>query len=53
MAYIIYADIKSFFKKRDGCTKNPEHSSTTKIGELILPCGYSLSTIFTVNYVGF
>ena len=44
MPYIIYADIHSLIRKIEGCTNNPENSSTTKIGEHI-PCGYSMSTI--------
>ena len=35
MPYIIHADIESLVKKIDGCSNNPENSSTTKIGELI------------------
>ena len=35
MPYIIYAHIESLIKKIDGCVKNPENSSTTKIGEHI------------------
>ena len=45
MPYIIYADIKSLIRKRDGCEYNPEHSSTTKTYEHI-PCRYSMSTIW-------
>ena len=48
--YIIYADIESFIKKIDGCANNPENSSTTKVGEHI-PCGYSMSTICTFDYI--
>ena len=43
MPYIIYADLRSLIKKIDRCANNPEHSSTTKIGEHI-PCGYLMST---------
>ena len=43
-SYIIYADMESLIQKIDGCANNPEHSSTTKIGEHI-PCGHSVSTI--------
>ena len=39
MSYIIYTDIESLIRKIDGCTNNPENSSTTKIGEHVL-CGY-------------
>ena len=45
MPYIIYADIKCLIKKVDGCAKNAENSSTTKVGEHIL-CGYSMLTIW-------
>ena len=47
MSYIIYADIGSLIKKKDGCANNPENSSTAKIGEHI-PCGYSMSTIWAL-----
>ena len=33
-----------FIEKIDGCQKNPENSSTTKVGEHI-PSGFSMSTI--------
>ena len=45
MPYFIYADIVPLIGKIDGCTNNPENSSTTKIGEHIL-CRYSMSTIW-------
>ena len=41
MLYIIYGDIESLIKKIDGCTNNPEKSSTTKIGKHI-PWRYAL-----------
>ena len=44
MPYIIYANIEYLIRKIDGCTNNPEKSSTAKIGEHI-PCGNSISTI--------
>ena len=44
MSYIIYADMESLIKKIDGCAKNPENSSTTKIGEHIRS-GYSMTRI--------
>ena len=44
MPYMIYADIKSLIKKIDGCSNNPENSSTTKIREHN-PRGYLMSTI--------
>ena len=50
MQYIIYADMESVIKKIDGCANNPENSSTTKIGELI-PCGYSMSTVWGSNNI--
>ena len=50
MPYIIYADIESLIRKTDGCTNNPEKSSTTKIGEHI-PCGYSMSTIWGFDHI--
>ena len=50
MSYIIYTDIESLIKKMDGCSNNPESSSTTKIGEHI-PCGYSMSTIWAFDNI--
>ena len=49
MPHTIYADIESLISKIDGCTNNPENSSTTKIGECI-PCGYSISTVWALYY---
>ena len=48
--HIIYADIESLIIKIDGCTNNPEDSSTKKIGEHI-PCGYSMSTVWEFGYI--
>ena len=50
MQYIIYADIESLIRKRDGCANNPEKSSTTKIGEHI-PCSYLISTIWGFDHI--
>ena len=50
MPYLIYANIESLIRKIDGCANNPEDSSTTKIGEHI-PCGYSMSTIWTFDHI--
>ena len=50
MQYIIYADMESAIKKIDGYANNPENSSTTKISELI-PCGYSMSTVWGFNNI--
>ena len=50
MPYIICADIESLIKKVDGCANNPEHYSETKIEEHI-PCGYSISTIWTFHHI--
>ena len=48
MPCVIYADIVSLIKKKtDGCTNNPENSSTTNIGKQ-----YSL-WIFNVSYICF
>ena len=44
MSYIIYADIEFLIKKMYGYAKNPENSSTTKIGEHIY-CQCSMSTV--------
>ena len=50
MSYIIYTDIETLIKKMNGCSNNPESSSTTKIGEHI-PCGYSMSTIWAFDNI--
>ena len=50
MSYIIYADMESLIKKINGCAKNPESSSTKKLGAHI-PCGYSLSTIWAFDNI--
>ena len=47
---IIHDDIESEIEKINGCASNPENSSTTKIGEHI-PCGYSLSIIWTFDHI--
>ena len=33
--FVIYADIECLIEKIDGCKKNAENSSTTKVGEHI------------------
>ena len=53
--YIIYADIKSYYKKWNKKTvyvyaKNPGKSSTTKASEHNT-CGYLMSTIWAFNYI--
>ena len=48
--YIIYAGIKSLFRKKDGCANNPQNSSTTKIGEHI-HCGDSMSTVWKFDHI--
>ena len=50
MECIIDANLQSMIKKIDNCKNNPEKSSTTKIGEHI-PCGYSMSTIWTFDSI--
>ena len=45
---LLYADLESLIKKMNGCTTNPEKSSTTKVGEHI-PSGFSISTISTLK----
>ena len=47
--YIIYARL-NLIKKICGYANNPENSSTTNIGEHI-PCGYSMSTIWTFDQI--
>ena len=36
MPYIIYAELEFLTKKIDGCAKNQEKSTTTKLGEIFL-----------------
>ena len=50
IAYIIYADIKSFSEKLHGGANNPENASTRKAGKHIL-CGYSISTIWAFDHI--
>ena len=50
MSYIIYTDIESLIRKIGRCAGNPENFSTTKIGEHI-PCGYSVSLIWTFDHI--
>ena len=42
--FIIYANLECITEKIDGCKKNPENSSTTKVSEHI-PSGFSMYTI--------
>ena len=42
MLYIISTDLESLIRKTDGCTNNPEKSSTTKLSEH-MPFRYSVS----------
>ena len=44
MQFIIYADLERLIEKIDGCKKNCENSSTTKVGKYI-PAGFSMSII--------
>ena len=44
MPFVIYADLECLIEKIDGCKKNLENSSTTKVSEHI-PSGFSMSTI--------
>ena len=46
----IQADIESLIRKIDGCGNNPEHFSTTKIGEHI-HCGYSMSIFWAFDHI--
>ena len=45
---IIFADFKSLIKKVDGCKKDPEKLSKTKLGEHT-PCEYSMPMIWTFD----
>ena len=48
--FIIYADLEYIIEKIDGCTNNPENSSTTKVSEHI-PSGFSMSTISSIRSI--
>ena len=50
MSCIIYADLGSLIRKKDGCANNSKNFSTTKIGEHI-PRGYSMSTIWVFDNI--
>ena len=50
MPYIIYAELEFLTKKIDGCAKNQEKSTTTKLGEHI-PCGYSISAVLAFDHI--
>ena len=43
-------DFESLIRSIGGCEKNPENSSTTKIGEHI-SCGYSMSAIWGFDHI--
>ena len=43
-ASVIYADLESLIKRKDGCKNNLEKSSATEVGEHV-PCGCSMPTI--------
>ena len=47
---MFYAYLESLIRKVDGCAKNPERSSTTKIDDNI-PCKYSMSTISALDNI--
>ena len=51
MSYLIYSDTESLIRKIDECANNPENSSTAKLGENI-PCGYTMSTVWTFDHIG-
>ena len=50
MPCIIYADIESWIRKKEGCANNPGKPSTMKIGKNI-PCGYSKSAIRGFDHI--
>ena len=50
MPYIIYSEIESLIRKRNGCAYNPENSSSTKIGQHI-PRRYLISTIWGFDLI--
>ena len=50
MPYIINADFESLIKKIDGCTNNPEKSSTRKICKHIL-WGYTMWPIWAFDNI--
>ena len=43
-SFVIYADLECLIEKFDGCQKNPEKLSTTKVGQNIPSC-FLLSTM--------
>ena len=47
--FIIYVDLECIIEKIDGCKKNPENSSATKVSEHI-KSGFPISTISSVMY---
>ena len=50
MAYISYAETESLNVQIDGCANDWEKSCSTKLVELI-PCGYSMSTIWAFGHI--
>ena len=44
------ADLESLIKRIDNCKNNPKKSLTRKIGEYI-PCGYSMSAIWSFDKI--
>ena len=50
ITYIIYVDIESLIRKKNGCAINPKHSSKIKTGKHVR-FGYSMSIIWGFNHV--
>ena len=48
MSPIIYADLESLIKRKDGCKNKFEKWSTVKVGKQI-PCGYSIPMLWTCD----
>ena len=42
--FVVYADLECIIEKTDGCKKNNENSSTTKLSEHI-PSGFSMFSV--------
>ena len=50
ITYIIYVDIESLIRKKNGCAINPKNSSKIKTGKHVR-FGYSMSIIWGFNHV--
>ena len=48
--FIIYANLECLIENIGGCNKNPENSSTTKVGEYT-PSGFPMFTISSIKSI--